>query len=156
MPIESLERILQQHSFLSDLEDRHVHTLVGCAANQRFGSGEYLFREGENADFFYLIRSGQIALEMHVPQRGGLRIETLSEGDVLGWSWLIAPYRWRFDAKAVTPVLVLALDGRCLRTKCEEDHDLGYQLLKRFSALIGQRLESPRLQLMDIYGAKKK
>ncbi|MBI1792022.1 MAG: cyclic nucleotide-binding domain-containing protein [Acidobacteria bacterium] len=154
MLLDTLEPVLKQHTFLIYLEPRHVETLVGCAGNRRFEPGEYLCREGEPADLFFLLRAGQVALEFRVPQRGPLRVETLGEGDVLGWSWLVAPHHWHFDARAVTPVRALALDGKCLRRKCEEDHELGYQLLKRFASLIERRLEATRLQLLDTYGAK--
>jgi len=78
-------------------------------------------------------------------------IETLEEGDILGWSWLIPPYLWRFDARIVEPTRAIALDGKCLRMKCDENHDLGYELLKRFAHIVTQRLQATRLQLLDIY-----
>jgi CRP-like cAMP-binding protein len=93
-----------------------------------------------------------VALEIVAPQRGPIIVETLGEGDILGWSWLIPPYNWHFDARAVELTRAIALDGKCLRTKCEADHDLGYELLKRFTNIMEQRLEATRLQLLDIYG----
>jgi CRP-like cAMP-binding protein len=155
MAIENLEVVLRQHPFLQDLDPQHIATLVSCTSNRSYGAGEYLCREGQQADLFYLLREGGVALEVHLPQGGGVRIATLHEGDILGWSWLIAPYKWRFDARVIERVRALALDGRCLRTKCEEDHELGYQLLKRFAHLIERRLTATRLQLMDVYGSQK-
>ena len=155
MAIEDLSVILQQHPFLEGLEPRHVHTLVSCASNQRFQTGEHLCRQGEQADVFYLIRQGMVALELHVPHAGVVRLETLGEGDILGWSWLVSPYLWHFDAQVVEPVRALVLDGKCLRNKSEQDHDLGYELLKRFASLMEQRLEATRLQLLDVYGKPK-
>src|SRR5581483_1513183 len=96
-------------------------------------AGAYLFREGGNADRFFLIREGGIALEVDAPGRGALVIETLHAGDVVGWSWLFAPYRWQFDGRAVEASRLVAFDGRCLRDKCEADHELGYQLMRRFA-----------------------
>jgi CRP-like cAMP-binding protein len=118
----------------------------------RFDGGQYLFHEGEEAEKFFLIRHGRIALEVFTPDRGPITIQTLEPGDILGWSWLVPPYQWRFDAKAIELVRAIALDGKCLRTKCETDHDLGYDLLKRFAHVIEQRLEATRLQLLDVYG----
>ena len=155
MEIENLTHVLSTHPFLSGLDPRQIEEIVSCAKNQRFGEGEFMCREGEQADVFYLIRAGKVALELRVPPQGGLRIETLDEGDVLGWSWLVAPYVWHFDARVVHPVRAIVLDGKCLRNKCEEDHELGFQLLKRFSSLIEQRLQSTRLQLLDVYGMPK-
>jgi CRP-like cAMP-binding protein len=153
--MENLGALLKGHPFLDSLDDRHIETLVSCASNQVFREGEKLCRQGEEANVFYLLRTGKAALEIHVPQIGGVRIETLEEGDILGWSWLISPYLWHFDATVVEPVRAFVLDGRCLRRKCEEDHHLGYELLKRFASLIEQRLESMRLQVLDIYGKQE-
>jgi len=152
MVTQSLEAVLRTHPFLADLSPEHVQTLISCASNQRFEKGHYVAREDTEADSFYLIRSGTVALQIHRPESGGLTLNTLGEGDILGWSWLVPPHRWHFDARAVEPVRAIALDGRCLRNKCEQDHELGYQLLKRFSTLIEERLEAARLQLLDVYG----
>ncbi len=154
MEIEDLSRVLREHPFLSELEPQHIATVVGCASNRRYAAGEFLCRQGEQADVFYLVREGLVAVELHTPQ-GGVRIDTVNEGDVLGWSWLIAPYQWHFDARAVRPVRAIVLDAKCLRNKSEQDHDLGYHLLKTFSGLMEQRLQAARLQLLDIYGKGK-
>jgi CRP/FNR family transcriptional regulator, cyclic AMP receptor protein len=152
MNIESLETVLRAHPFLSGLAEHHLLSLVGCAKNVRFQDGDFLCREGEQADYFYLIREGEAALDIRLPERGGIRVDTLGPDDILGWSWLVAPYVWHFDARAVGGVRALVLDGLCLRKKSEEDHDLGYELLKRFAPLIEQRLTATRLQLLDVYG----
>jgi CRP-like cAMP-binding protein len=120
----------------------------------RFDAGQFVFREGEEANQFYIIRKGKVALEIFSPEKGPIIIDTLGDGEVLGWSWLIPPYHWRFDARAVELTRAIALDGKCLRNKCEEDHDLAYELLKRFAHLMEERLEATRLQLMDIYGGQ--
>jgi CRP-like cAMP-binding protein len=150
--MDSLERILARHPFCKDMEPRYLQLLVSCAANVRFDAGQLILEQGEEANHFYLIRQGRVAVELHTPERGAITVQTVGEGDVLGWSWLSPPYQWRFDARAVTLTRALALDGTCLRTKCEEDHDLGYVLLKRFAQIITQRLEAARLQLLDVYG----
>jgi len=152
--METLEPILAEHPFIKGLEPHHVQLIVGCASNMRFDPGQFILREGEEANQFYIIRKGKVALEIFSPERGPIIIDTLVDGDVLGWSWLIPPYHWRFDARAVELTRAIALDGKCLRTKCEEDHHLAYELLKRFAAIMEQRLQATRLQLMDIYGVK--
>lgn len=151
--MESLSRILAEHPFFSGLDHEYLALVTGCAANVLFEPGEYIAREGLEAAEFYLIRHGQVALEAFAPPRGSLIIQSLTEGDILGWSWLIPPYTWRFDARAVDVVRAIALDGSCLRNKCEADHDLGYELLKRFAYIVGQRLDATRVQLLDMYGA---
>ena len=152
MAAESLERILGEHPFFGGMEEPYLQLFVDCASNVRFNAGEMIFREGEEANTFYLIRHGRVALETSAPQRGSVIIETLGEGNVLGWSWLVAPFRWRFDARAMEPIRAIALDGRCLRGRSEEDHDLGYELMKRCAQVMEQRLQAARLQLLDVYG----
>jgi CRP-like cAMP-binding protein len=152
--METLERILAAHPFFEGLASSHLRLLVGCASNVRFAGGEFLFHEGEEANRFFLVREGRVALEVGVPGHAPATVQTLGTGEILGWSWLIPPYNWPFDARAVEPTRALALDGRCLRDKCEADHDLGYELLKRFARIIERHLEATRLQLIDVYGAR--
>jgi len=150
--MENLERILTEHSFLEGLDKKHIQLLVGCASNVIFKAGDFIFREGEPADSFYFIRHGRVLIESYIPQKGPIIIRSREEGEILGWSWLVPPYRWHFDARAVELTRAIALDGKCLREKCREDHDLGYEVMKRFVLIISERLEATRLQLMDIYG----
>jgi CRP/FNR family transcriptional regulator, cyclic AMP receptor protein len=151
--METLENILAEHPFAKDLDRRYLDLLVGCAANVRFEAGHFVFREGEEAKHFYLIRHGRIALEVFAAPAGEVTIMTLGEGEVLGWSWLFPPYRWKFDARAIEMTRAIALDAQCLRSKCEADHDLGYELLKRFAFMVEQRLDATRLQLLNVYDA---
>ena len=149
--METLEPLLAQHPFLAGLEKRYLDLITGCASNVRFEPDEHLFHEGDEATKFYILRSGSVALHVHVPPKGLMTIQTIGEGEVLGWSWLFPPYRWHFDAQATQLTRAIALDGKCLRNKCEQDHDLGYELLKRFSDLLEQRLQAMRLQMLDMY-----
>lgn len=151
--METLEPILAEHPFLKGMTPEQLQLLVGCASNVRFDPGKYIFREGEEANQFYIVRQGKVALEIVTPQRGSIIIDTLADDEVLGWSWLLPPYHWHFNARALELTRAIALDGKCLRTKCESDHDLGYELLKRFAHLIEQRLQATRLQLLDLYGS---
>ncbi len=152
--METLERIIAEHPFFSGLETYYTNLLVGCGANVRFQPGAYIFKEGEEAQEFYLIRSGRVALEIFSPQSKPIVVETLSEGDVLGWSWLLPPYLWKFHAHAIQDTRAIALDGKCLRTKCEQNHDLGYEMLKRFAQIMERRLEATRMQLLDVYAVR--
>ena len=150
--MEDLKNILAEHSFFRGLNDETLALIVGCASNVRYDAGKEVLREGEEANQFYLLRTGKVSVELMTPNKGPVIIETLSEGDILGWSWLVPPYTWHFNAKAVELTRMIALDGKCLRTKCENDHHLGYELLKRFADIMIKRLEATRLQLLDIYG----
>jgi CRP/FNR family cyclic AMP-dependent transcriptional regulator len=150
--MQKLERILAEIPLFKGLDQRYLQLIAKGASTDHFNDGEFILREGEEADQFYIILLGKVALEaMMTPEREPITIRTIKEGDVLGWSWLFPPYRWHFDARAVAPTLVITLDGKHLRTRCDEDHDFGYELMKRFAHLIVQRLQAVRLQLPDVY-----
>lgn len=151
--METLEPLLAAHPFFRDLAPDDLRAVVGCASNVRFAAGETVAREGEPADRFFLVRSGRVSVEIFVPNRGTVPVQTVGEGEVVGWSWLVAPHVWRFDARATELTRVIALDGACLRGKCDADPRLGYELLKRFASVMTERLQATRLQLLDMYGA---
>jgi CRP-like cAMP-binding protein len=150
--MRTLEGILAKHPFFSGWEPHYFQLAVGCASNVRFNAGELLFREGEDANAFYLIRTGKVALEVFFPGRGSVTMETVGPGEMLGWSWLIPPYRWGFDARATELTRAIGFDGKCLREKCEQDHEMGYDLVKRVASSLGQRLDATRYRLLDMFG----
>ena len=148
----SLEDLLADVPLFEGLDDEARTLVAGCARNVHFGAGDRIFKEGGEADVFYVVRHGSVALETFVPPRGGMMIETIEAGEVIGWSWLFEPYRWHFDASALTTVRATAFDGACLRGKCEADPALGYVLMSRFAQVLIERLQWTRLRLLDIYG----
>jgi CRP/FNR family transcriptional regulator, cyclic AMP receptor protein len=150
--MQTLDELIAAAPVFAGLPTAHLDLIAGCGANEHFAAGAQLFREGDQADRFFLIREGAVALEVDAPGRGAVVIETLHRGDVVGWSWLFEPYRWQFDGRTSEPTRVVAFDGACLRGKCEADHELGYELMKRFAASITERLQATRLQLLDVYG----
>lgn len=150
--MENLSKIIAEHPFLKELAKEHIDLITGCASNVVFKPNEFLFSEGESADHFYIIRHGRVVIQTHVPERGTIDIQTRGEGDITGWSWLVPPYRWHFDAKATELTRAVKFDGKCLREKLENDHSLGYELMRRFALIMAERLEATRLQLMDVYG----
>ena len=150
--IEGLERIVREQRFFAGLDEPFLQLVVGCARNVRFEEGQYLFREAAPADQFFLIRHGRVALELSAPGRGTVTFQTVGEGEILGVSWLIPPYRWTYDARAIELTRAIGIDAACLRGKCEADHDLGYEMIKRFMPVLIQRLQATRLQILDVYG----
>ncbi|MDX2044843.1 MAG: cyclic nucleotide-binding domain-containing protein [Acidobacteriota bacterium] len=152
MTAQTLEPILAEHPFFQGLAAEDIQLVAGCATNAVFKAGEVISREGEPANQFYLLREGKVALEIYVPERGQVVLQTLGAGELVGWSWLIPPYQWRFDVRAVEFVHAFALDGACLRGKCEANPRLGYELLKRVAQVFTERLMATRLQLLDVYG----
>jgi len=150
--MKTLDALVAESPVFAGLSQPYLELIAGCAQNTGFEAGEYLFREGDQADTFYLLRHGRVKLEIQVAGRGALTVETVDAGDVVGWSWLFPPYRWHFDARALDVVRAVAFDGACLRGKCDQDHTLGYELLGRFSPVMLHRLQSTQMQLIDVYG----
>jgi CRP/FNR family transcriptional regulator, cyclic AMP receptor protein len=152
MEVKSLEHTIREHPFFAGVSEAFVKLVVGCAKNVHFDAGQYLGHEGDAADHLYLLRQGRVAFEIAAPGRAPIIFQTISEGEVVGVSWLIPPYRWAYDARALDFVRAIAMDATCLREKCEADHDLGYEMMKRFVPVLIQRLHGTRLQLLDVYG----
>lgn len=150
--MDTLRPLLAEHPFFAGLAPEYLDLITGCASNVRFNAGEPIFREGTEADRFFLIRYGRAAVEIFVPGKGPVTIQSVHQGDILGWSWLIPPYRWHHDARALELVRALAFDGECLRKKCDSDPRLGYELMRRFAQVIVERLQSTQVQLLDVYG----
>ncbi|MGE5281709.1 MAG: cyclic nucleotide-binding domain-containing protein [Chloroflexota bacterium] len=150
--MRSIEDLVAELPTFAGLDPDQRELIAGCGSNRVFEAGEHLAREGDAADTFFAIRHGRIALELVAPGRGPLMIATIGAGSVVGWSWLFPPYRWSFDARALERVRAVAFDGACLRGKCEDDKALGYELMRRFTAIMLERLQATRLQLLDVYG----
>ena len=150
--MQTIEQLLAEAKAFNAMSEKHLSLIAGCAQNQVFEDGAYLMREGEPANSFYLVRLGRVALEIFVPQRGGVTVETVEGGDLVGWSWLTPPYKVHLDARAVVSVHVIAFDAACLRGKADEDPELGYELMRRFIPVIVERLQATRIRMLDVYG----
>jgi CRP/FNR family cyclic AMP-dependent transcriptional regulator len=150
--MDTIEALLHDVPLFQGLTPAEFELIAGCGSNVRFMEGELLFRDGDEADTFYILRHGSVALETFVPARGAVTIETLEAGEVVGWSWLFPPHRWHFDARALSLVRATGFDGACLRGKCESDPRLGYDLMSRFAQIVIDRLQQTRLRLLDVYG----
>jgi CRP-like cAMP-binding protein len=150
---QALDEILAQVPFFEGMAEDEIALIAGCGRNVHFDAGETIFRQGDAADTFFVIRHGTVAVGNFVPPRGELVIETLEAGDILGWSWLFPPYRAHFDARTLTSVRATQFDGACLRDKCAADPALGYDLMSRFAQVLIERLQWTRLRLLDIYGS---
>lgn len=148
----TIDQLLADVPAFADLEPAYLELIAGCGTNAVFEAGSYLFRSGEPADDFFVIRRGRIALEVYVPERGQVVVSTHEAGELVGWSWLFPPYRWQFDGRAAETTHAIAFDGACLRGKCDADQALGYLLMQRFAARMLVRLQETRLRLLDVYG----
>lgn len=148
---QSLDAIVAQHPFFASLGTDACRVIAGCGKNVVFKPGEPIYRQGDPADTFYVIRHGKASLEVCVAGRR-LMLATLGDNEILNPSWLAPPYVCQFDARALELTRAIAFDAACLRTKCEADHHLGYELMKRFVPVMMERLAHARLQALDIYG----
>jgi len=150
--METLEPVLAAHPFLHGLAPRHLKIIGECASKVDFKAGQFLFREQDEATKFYLINHGQVAVEIFSARRGPINIQTLGEGEAVGWLWFEKPYHWHYDTRAVQLTRALALDVKCLQQKCEQDHEMGYVLMKRYAHLLAVQFRVTILQLVDMYG----
>ncbi len=149
MSKDELVSYLRSHTIFSDLEPAHIEILANHAEEKVFASGKLLFEQQDAAENFYILRDGSIKVEVPSIMGPALVVQSLGQDDVLGWSWLIPPYKWTFEAKAVSDSKVVAFDGKALLQLCEKDNVFGYALMKRFAGLMSERLHAARRKMMD-------
>lgn len=154
--MKDIAALLHDQPFTDGLSEAMVEQIAGCAKNERFEQGSYIFKEGSSADNFYIIRHGVVALESNLPAGNPVIFLTLGEGKLLGSAWLVPPYRWGYDARALETTVGISFDAVCLRTKCENDHSLGYALMKKFVPVLVERLQLARLQSADVFAPPKR
>ena len=147
----SLRARIAGHPFFSGFPGDMLDLLVEGASEVTFERRELIFREHDSADFFYLIVKGKVAIEIFAPDRGPMTIQTADDGDIVGWSWLVEPYEWHFDAQAIEITEVIAFDAARLRELAAARPDLGYALFSRFMPVLVERLQATRMQLLDWY-----
>jgi CRP-like cAMP-binding protein len=150
--VPTIEAQLHEHPFFAGLAEPTIALLAGHATEVRFAPGSYLFHEGEPAEEFVAVRDGRVTIELHTPAGGGAVLDTAHAGDVVGWSWLIPPYRWMFDARATEETDAVVFDAAALRAACEADPGVGYALTRRIAQVMAHRLQSARVRLLDLYG----
>ena len=151
--METIEPILAAQPFCLGLAARHLKDLAACAERVNFSAGQFLCRAEEEATRFYLILQGRVSVEIFSARRGPVTLQTLGEGDVLGWLWFNGTYHWHLDARADSLTRALSLEVKGLREKCEADHDLGYELLKRYAHSLAVAFRVSSLQLTDMFQA---
>jgi CRP/FNR family transcriptional regulator, cyclic AMP receptor protein len=145
----SIREILSANAFFSGLAPESRDFLAGHASMRRLQQDEALFHVGDRAGHFYLIHGGNVSVQVPAIEGPVLELQNLGSGAVAGWSWLIAPYRWAFQARAVEPTEIIEFDGAAVLEHCEQDPQFGYELLKRFSALMSERLQFARQKMME-------
>jgi CRP-like cAMP-binding protein len=149
--MNTMDTAIATHPFTRGINPRYLHLLTKGATYERFWADQPIFQETFDADRFYLIHSGHVALHTFIPGRGVTTIETLGGGDALGWSWMFAPYRWHFSATAADPTEAVALCARTLRDEMEENRDFGYWMAMRVSGVLLERLQMIRVRMLEMY-----
>ena len=152
---EPLATRVALHPFLAGINHTQLTLLTDCAVARHFGANQTILREGEFANGFYLVESGNVALESEAGFGESILIQTIAAGDLLGWSWMFPPYVWRFAARAVEPTTALFFYAAILREYCEKDHSLGYELLKRISCVMVTRLQAAHDQIVSLYSNRR-
>jgi CRP/FNR family transcriptional regulator, cyclic AMP receptor protein len=142
---------LARHPSFEGLAPNHLRLLASFAGESQVPAGHRLFTRDDDASYFYLVKRGSVSVEVPSIEGDPLKIQTVKDDSLLGWSWIIPPYRWSFDARAETPCVLLAFDGEKLRAACETDAKLGYSLLKCFAMLMAERLNAARVAAMRHY-----
>lgn len=154
--MKKIVEILGEHSFFQGISEDDLTFIAGCARNVVFEEKMLIAKPGDPADEFYLIKHGQAALIIEFPPHVPFIYQTLKDNEILGLSWLIPPYRWNVTVQAIHTIRAIAINGACLRGKCENEPALGFKLMKHLVEVVVSREEAARLQLLDVYGIKGK
>lgn len=144
-----LHVFLQRHSLFQGLDPALAGKLASCARPVTYAAGDFLLRTGKSADHLFLIVHGRVSIEATPADKGAIIIQTLADGDTVGWSWMLPPYTWNLDARALENVEAIALDARQLRQWLETDHQLAAKLYRRFCEVMLQRIHGMRKQLYE-------
>lgn len=155
MRIRTIAELVADSATFAGLSQGQLATVAGCGRNVHFDAGEQILRVGDAADHFFIVRRGRVEITLSSPPEGTLTVAVVGPGELLGASWLAAPHRVVFDARASEPTDAVQFDAVCLRGRCDDDHELGYALYRNFAALMRDRLVAARLQLLDLCGGRR-
>lgn len=149
--VDDIETTLAEHEFFAGMKAQDLKFLASCAKHRQLRGNQVLFGYGAPADEFFVLLTGGVTLEVAAIEGPALVLQTLGPGAVLGWSWLIPPYRWSFQARADAETEVLEFNGKVILARCESDPEFGYDVLKRFSSLMSERLSYARSRMMEAW-----
>jgi CRP/FNR family cyclic AMP-dependent transcriptional regulator len=145
----SIAKQLADNKLLAGLAPASLEFLATHARARHVDQDRVVFHTGDRAQHFYLVISGHVSIEVAAIEGPALQLQDLGPGKVLGWSWLIPPNRWSFQARAKTPIDIIEIDGDAVLAECESNPKFGYELLKRFSALMSERLQHARQRMVE-------
>jgi len=153
--VTPLEQSLSRHPFFTEFPKAHLATIASCANTAVFDTGTFLFRGGESAHAFFAIQRGRVAVTSLTPHEGPVSVTSVGDGELLGWSWLVPPYRWHFSARALEQTSVIAFNAACVREQVERDHDLGFLIMRKLAQVMASRLEAVSLRLVNAYECRR-
>lgn len=151
MPEKDIRQTIADNRFFSTLPAEHIDFLAAHAEHKQLADGKVLFHRGDPATLFYLLTEGHLSLEIPAIEGPALQLQDIGPGQIAGWSWLIPPNRWHFQARAHSAIEYLEFDGEAVLAHCEADPRFGYEVVKRFSTLMSERLELAREKMMDAW-----
>jgi CRP/FNR family transcriptional regulator, cyclic AMP receptor protein len=152
--MSDIKTLLSRQSFFIGMAPELIDLLASCASVETFAADDYIFHEGHEAENFYLLASGRVNLELATIKNVPIIVETIEPLEALGWSWMFPPYRSKFSAYAIEPVEAIVFNAKCLRALARNNLALGYELLKRVSQVMQERLQTTRGQIIDLYNAR--
>lgn len=152
---EEVQKALAAHPFVQGMDPKHLKMMADIVGYQHYDAGKRIFQEGEAAERLYLVVCGTVALEVFNLNQGTIPIQTVGAGEVLGSSWFVPPYRWKFDAKAERATETLVFDTHLLQAMFDKHHDFGYDFMKRMAMIVDQRITAAKEQLLDMYAYRK-
>ena len=151
MAAESIKLYLNEHEFFKGMNREFLDLVCRNMVEEEFENQQCVFQQDSSAEHFYIIRNGKVNVEVPSLVGAPLVLQSLTDDGVLGWSWLIPPYKWRFEASAAQPSTLLTFDGTALRDHCEQNPSFGYDILKRFATLMMYRLDAARIQAIEAF-----
>lgn len=141
--------LIAKQPFFKELSARPLQLLADSAMEVEFKPEQRIYLQGDPANRFYVILEGNVLIESEVKERGMIPIRTLGPGDDLGWAWLFPPYYMHFSAYAIDPTRAIFFYGTRLRELCEENHELGYQLMRRVAEVVVKNLNATQQRLLE-------
>ena len=151
MSLRPIDTIIARHEFFKEFRPEHLEILQACAQEARYNRDQYLTRQGQGAERFFLIRKGLVRVELLGDDGKPIPIQTVGPDEIVGWSWMVPPYRWNFDVRAQETTIAIVFDGSALRKNCEKDFELGFRILQRVNTALHQRLAAMRGQLLELH-----
>jgi CRP-like cAMP-binding protein len=142
-------QFLKEHPVFQRLSEVYLHQIAEHMRVIRLDAGVTLFQEDESAQHFYIVMEGTVDLYSDLDGDNEQWVQMIDVGEVIGWSWLVPPYRWAFSAKTRDGALLMEFDADAIRELCDRDPAFGYGTMKQICTLMLGRLHTVRNQMNE-------